>query len=457
MSAVDETVMPGMLADDGQLGFVVARPLRRGAKLALRRWLGFLVRAATVVIPVAAVVVVARDKPVGVEVLVLSAVWFVAPGARRHAPWLRHLSRRLPLPAVWGTGLGLLGASIVGFWIPALGLTPSQLLLMGIATLTATVALELMLGGSLSRPSRLVVVGDVTAGAAVAGELRVQGVTKFELVRVVDTGPDADGITYDAVSDADLIVMAGGQAATVQSVLDAGGGGVRVIDLHGFFEHAFGRIPLAGLSPLWFTAVLHLYQRGYSRVTKRVFDCIVAIVLLIALGPLLAIAAIAIRLSSGSPILYRQVRLGERGKTFQMLKLRTMIDGAEADGEARWAEKEDRRVTRFGRLLRQSRIDELPQLWNVLRGEMSVVGPRPERPEFLDLLAQEIPFWSRRQLVKPGITGWAQVSAGYASDVDGAERKLSYDLYYLKHRSLALDLAIMAKTVGVAVRGFGAR
>jgi exopolysaccharide biosynthesis polyprenyl glycosylphosphotransferase len=251
--------------------------------------------------------------------------------------------------------------------------------------------------------------------------------------------------------------MAGGQAETVQSILDAGQEGVRVIDLHGFFEYAFGRVPLAGLSPVWFVAVLHLYQRVYSRVAKRAFDCVVASVALIVLAPLLTVAAAMIRLTSGSPVLYRQLRLGESGKAFEMLKLRTMVDGAEADGEARWANQRDRRITPVGRLLRKAHIDELPQLWNVMRGEMSVVGPRPERPEFLELLAQEIPFWTRRHLVKPGITGWAQVNAGYASDVDGAERKLSYDLYYLKHRSLALDLAIMAKTVAVAIRGTDAR
>jgi lipopolysaccharide/colanic/teichoic acid biosynthesis glycosyltransferase len=156
-------------------------------------------------------------------------------------------------------------------------------------------------------------------------------------------------------------------------------------------------------------------------------------------------------------VLYRQTRLGEGGKTFEMLKFRTMVDGAEEGGAARWAEVHDPRVTAFGGLLRRTRMDEVPQLWNVLRGEMSIIGPRPERPEFLTLLEAEVPFWTRRHLVKPGITGWAQVRTGYASDVVGTVEKLSYDLFYIKHRSLLLDLAIALMTVRTVVSGDGAQ
>jgi lipopolysaccharide/colanic/teichoic acid biosynthesis glycosyltransferase len=241
-------------------------------------------------------------------------------------------------------------------------------------------------------------------------------------------------------------------AEVVRSILDAGLVHVRVITLHGFYEHVMGRVPLADLSPNWFMSVLHLYQRPYSRYTKRAFDFLSAVLGLICLAPLLAFGVVLVRLSGSGSILYRQVRLGERGRPFEILKFRTMVPGAEEPGAARWAEADDPRVTWAGRLLRRVHIDELPQLWNVLRGEMSIVGPRPERPEFLSLLEREVPFWTRRHLVKPGITGWAQVQAGYAADVASAGEKLSYDLYYLKHRSLALDLAIAVKTVVVAFR-----
>jgi lipopolysaccharide/colanic/teichoic acid biosynthesis glycosyltransferase len=148
-------------------------------------------------------------------------------------------------------------------------------------------------------------------------------------------------------------------------------------------------------------------------------------------------------------LLFKQVRLGESGKTFEILKFRTMVDGAEEPGTAVWAAEMDPRITRVGHFLRKTRMDELPQLWNVLRGDMSVVGPRPERPEFVDVLEAEVPFWTRRHLVKPGITGWAQVRRGYTSDLEGTAEKLSYDLFYLKHRSVALDLAIVVKTLAI--------
>ena len=149
--------------------------------------------------------------------------------------------------------------------------------------------------------------------------------------------------------------------------------------------------------------------------------------------------------------------MGEGGRIFEIVKFRTMVDGAEAGGEAVWALEDDPRVTNVGRLLRRTRLDEIPQLWNVLRGDMSIVGPRPERPEFLDVLNAEVPYWTRRHFVKPGITGWAQVRHGYADDVDGTAAKLAYDLYYLKHRSLVLDLAILLMTARILVTGSGAR
>jgi lipopolysaccharide/colanic/teichoic acid biosynthesis glycosyltransferase len=173
-------------------------------------------------------------------------------------------------------------------------------------------------------------------------------------------------------------------------------------------------------------------------------------------APIFLLVAIAVRLS-GRPVLIKQTRLGERGIRFDMYKFRTMIPAGEPVGIARWAAENDPRVTRVGRVLRRTRLDELPQLWNVIRGQMSIVGPRPERPEFIRVLEESIPFWNRRLLVKPGITGWAQIRGGYAADREGMATKLSYDLWYIRNRTLLLDVAICAKTCLTVVTGTGAR
>jgi exopolysaccharide biosynthesis polyprenyl glycosylphosphotransferase len=215
--------------------------------------------------------------------------------------------------------------------------------------------------------------------------------------------------------------------------------------------------------------VLEYDTRDPSRSTmmiKRVFDLFVSASTLIVLLPLFPLVALAIKLDSRGPVFFTQRRAGRGGVPFRMYKLRTMVADAERAlpdvvaledlPEPMFKLRADPRVTRMGRLLRRFSLDELPQLINVLRGDMSIVGPRPERPEFVELLAEHVPFWTRRHLVKPGITGWAQVRHRYTSDVPGTTEKLSYDLYYLKHRSLFLDLAIVAKTAKTVFSGSGA-
>jgi exopolysaccharide biosynthesis polyprenyl glycosylphosphotransferase len=172
--------------------------------------------------------------------------------------------------------------------------------------------------------------------------------------------------------------------------------------------------------------------------------------------PFFPVVVLAIRLSSKGPIFFRQTRVGLAGKPFQVIKFRTMHTNAEAQG-ARWAVKNDPRVTRVGMWMRKTRIDEIPQLWNVLRGEMSFVGPRPERPEFVPMLAEALPFFALRHLVRPGLTGWAQVRYGYGATIAEAREKLEYDLYYVKHMSLGLDLVIMFETVKTIIRRRGAQ
>jgi exopolysaccharide biosynthesis polyprenyl glycosylphosphotransferase len=255
---------------------------------------------------------------------------------------------------------------------------------------------------------------------------------------------------------ADVIVCSREQVRTraVDRLLDAGVTTVRVVNALDFYESAFGRVADHRMTKTWFTSVLAQRSR-YSARTKRILDIVVAVLALVVFAPFAAAIAIAVACGGGGPILFRQVRSGEAGKTFTMVKFRTMVADAERDG-AVWASDHDPRITPIGRFLRKTRLDEIPQFWNVLRGEMSIVGPRPERPEYLDYLQREVPFWNRRLLLKPGITGWAQVHHAYSDDVRGAARKLAYDLYYLKHRSFGLDLLIVFTTFKIVLSGRGA-
>jgi sugar transferase (PEP-CTERM system associated) len=233
--------------------------------------------------------------------------------------------------------------------------------------------------------------------------------------------------------------------------------GVRVTDLARFFERVHGHVPLEMSRASWF-----IYGEGYRQswlrgVVKRTFDLVVVSMLMFPALPIMLVAALAIAAESSGPIIYRQERVGRRGRKFTVLKFRSMTPGAERDGKPTWAAVNDARVTRVGRFLRQTRIDELPQLINVVRGEMSLVGPRPERPEFVSMLSEQIPFYSIRHSVKPGITGWAQVRYSYAATVEDTAKKLEYDIYYVKNHSLLLDILILLETVRVVLLGEGAR
>ncbi|HET9024903.1 MAG TPA: TIGR03013 family XrtA/PEP-CTERM system glycosyltransferase, partial [Burkholderiaceae bacterium] len=232
--------------------------------------------------------------------------------------------------------------------------------------------------------------------------------------------------------------------------------GISVIDLAGFYERERGQVPVQSLKSSWL-----VYGKGFAQdpvrtAVKRVFDVAGALGLLALAAPVMLLAAAAIALESGRPILYRQERVGRGGRPIMCVKFRSMRADAESDGVPRWASKGDPRVTRVGRLLRKTRIDELPQLLNVLRGEMSLVGPRPERPSFVKQLGASIPYYDVRHSVKPGVTGWAQVRYTYGASVEDATRKLQYDLYYVKNHSLFLDVLILVETVRVVLFGEGA-
>ena len=229
------------------------------------------------------------------------------------------------------------------------------------------------------------------------------------------------------------------------------------MDLQSFYEREEGVLRIDSMRASWMIFG-NGFDQGISRdVVKRLFDVIASAGLLLLAAPILLVAMIAVVIESGFPIFYSQERVGQGGERFRILKLRSMRQDAEKDGKARWAVANDSRVTRVGAFLRKTRIDELPQLWTVLRGDMSFVGPRPERQVFVDQLTEKIPFYDVRHSVKPGVTGWAQVRYPYGASIEDGLKKLEYDLYYVKNHSLFLDLMIMVETIQVVLLGKGAR
>ncbi|MEX2123373.1 MAG: TIGR03013 family XrtA/PEP-CTERM system glycosyltransferase [Woeseia sp.] len=235
--------------------------------------------------------------------------------------------------------------------------------------------------------------------------------------------------------------------------------GIDVLDLAAFLERETGKVRIDLVTPGWLIFSSGFRITPIRRTTKRMLDLAGGVLALLVAWPFMLLSAIAIKVGDGlhAPVLYRQRRVGIHGEIFNVLKFRSMIEGAEADGEARWAEENDLRITRAGAALRKLRFDELPQIFNVLRGEMSLVGPRPERPEFVSELTRSIPFYNERHTVKPGITGWAQLKYQYGSCQHDAIEKLQYDLYYVKNHSLLLDVVIMLQTAEVILWGKGAR
>src|SRR3989338_9568435 len=222
-----------------------------------------------------------------------------------------------------------------------------------------------------------------------------------------------------------------------------------------FYERVAGMVLLGSINQLWFLENLGEARKKTFEIAKRVGDLILAAIFGVVSLIFYPFIILLIKVSSSGPILYRQERVGQAGKTFEIIKFRTMIKNAEQKTGAVWAIDNDPRVTAVGRFLRKTRLDEIPQLWNILRGEMSFVGPRAERPEFHELLQKNVPFYEERYLIKPGLTGWAQINFRYGSSVEDAEEKLKYDLYYIKNRSPILDLGIILKTIRIALRQAG--
>jgi len=470
MNALEDTRIEGL-----QVGAEASAPILHPRALASRAlsWLPAVGRFPVVWLPAYAVLA-ADSSHFGRGVViatVVSLAWFFPLRLAFGAGRLTMHAGGIGMASLVGSLLGLVLASGLGLWIPSLGLNPLRLLEVAGAICVLSAAWERLVRDAVVLDRRVLVVGANDGGSELIEELALVKDAPYTVIGVVDDERDTDtvagapllGRTADLPEviereRPDLVVLAVAQNRldTFTRLLSVATAGFRVAELPQFYEQAFGRVPVRRLTAAWFMSVLHLYQRPYTRFAKRSFDVVVAGFGLILTAPLFPLLALLVKATDG-PLIFSQTRLGEGGRLFTIFKFRTMRHGAEEPGQPLWAEERDPRVTSVGRLMRRTRLDELPQLWNVLRGEMSIVGPRPERPEFVELLEDTVPYWNRRHLVKPGITGWAQVSCGYSADAEGTVEKLSYDLWYLRHRSLAVDLGICGKTLRALLTGAGAR
>ncbi|MGH8249519.1 MAG: TIGR03013 family XrtA/PEP-CTERM system glycosyltransferase [Steroidobacteraceae bacterium] len=298
-------------------------------------------------------------------------------------------------------------------------------------------------------------------GFTIVGFLPAEGEKiAIPVEKLVDCAGDLFGYCKRQKIDEIVVAMDDRRLAfPIRDLLHCRINGIDVIDIVEFLERETATLRLDLLKPSWM-----IFSPGFERswardLSGRLFDVVASLLLLAVAWPLMLLAAIAIKLEDGirAPVLYRQCRVGKDNRMFTVLKFRSMQVDAESDGVARWASLEDGRVTRVGAWLRPSRIDELPQLWNILRGDMRFVGPRPERPEFVSGFAENLPYYSERHSVPPGLTGWAQLRYAYGSSEKDAIEKLKYDLYYVKHHNLMFDLVILIQTVEVILFGKGAR
>lgn len=366
--------------------------------------------------------------------------------------------------------LGVLFLSALFFLVPALSLWRSNLLYaMGLSALYL-LAFRLLLGraiGSHAFRRRVVVMGAGARAARVKALAQQRG-SGFVVVGYIgmNDGPQEipEAINRDAIYNlADHVVLLNASEVVValeerrngmpmKDLVRIKTTGVHVNEISTFLERETGRVDLASVNPSWL-----IFSDGFSAgrrlssISKRLFDVTASLILLTLTAPLILIAAILVKLESKGPAFYRQLRVGQFGEEFSIVKLRSMRQDAEADGKAVFAKANDDRVTRIGRFLRKTRIDELPQTWSVLKGEMSFVGPRPERRQFVEDLEQKLPYYAERHMVKPGITGWAQINYPYGANLEDSRHKLEYDLYYAKNYTPFLDILILLQTARVVL------
>lgn len=372
------------------------------------------------------------------------------------------------------TGLAI--TAILFYSVPALWIGSDVILLAGIGGLCGVTISRVIFTRVVDEnvfKRRVVVYGAGESAAAIDGLRRRADRRGFVVLGFVPTHPQERSVKMDRILDShsSLVQICRnlGAAEVVVAMDDRRRGfplaellacrfaGIDVTELLTFLERETGRVRIDVLNPSWM-----IFGQGFRRdpmrlVTSRLLDLAASLTVLALAFPVMLLAVLAIKLEDGwrAPILYRQRRVGLGGYPFDVLKFRSMRTDAESDGRARWAQSGDPRVTRVGSFMRKVRIDELPQLFNVLRGQMSVVGPRPERPEFVADLAERIPYYIERHCVKPGVTGWAQLCYPYGSSEQDALEKLQYDLYYVKNNSLLFDLAILLQTVEIVLMGKG--
>ena len=359
--------------------------------------------------------------------------------------------------------------AVLYFWLPGVLIGRGVFLIAGCLVVLAVGGWRLVghwIGGRTQPSERLLLVGTGPQAISLARELFDR---RFELgveiVGFIDPDPKKIGApiinpgVIGSIDDIPAIAEARGVNRVVVSVADARGklpmdkllkmklAGVQFDHLASVYEEYTGKIAIENLRPSWFIFSSGFQKTRWLTASKRAFDVAAAILGLVLGLPLMLLVAAVLKLTSRGPVFYDQTRVGQYGRHFTMHKFRSMRIDAEASTGAVWATQNDSRVTPIGRFLRRTRLDEMPQLWNVLAGEMSLVGPRPERPEFVDGLTQKIPFYGERHVVKPGVTGWAQVCYRYGASVEDALEKLQYDLFYVKNVTLAFDLLIVFNTV----------
>jgi sugar transferase (PEP-CTERM system associated) len=343
---------------------------------------------------------------------------------------------------------GILLVRVLFFQWADLGILRARILVLG----TGTRAVNVESIANTSGPGQ---------SSTIVGYLPVKGAQHHvEASRIL---PVSQGSLLEIVKsyNIDEIVLAvrerRGGGLPMQELLECKLHGVRVTELSTFFERERGQVRLDSVNTSWLVLEEGFNNNSFRDIVKRVFDIGSSLTLLIATLPILLVTALLVKLGSPGPIFYRQERVGRAGATFSICKFRSMRVDAEREGQPKWAASNDDRTTAVGRVIRKLRIDELPQILNVFKGDMSFVGPRPERPFFVKQLTKEIPYYEARHSLKPGITGWAQVRYPYGASVEDAQEKLQYDLYYVKNHSLFLDLMILMDTLQVVLWGKGAR
>jgi len=354
------------------------------------------------------------------------------------------------------------GAFLLSFGLALLGILLSRTLFIRWARTGAlkTRALVIGTGSRAAHVEALLAKRGHASNIQVVGYLPMGGSHHFiDHARILDTGESLSDLS-ERLQISELILAVRdrrGGGLPVKDLLQCKLRGIRILELSSFFERENGHLQIDSMNASWMILAEGFHQGIVRDTVKRLFDLLVSTAMLAVSLPIMALTALLIKLESPGPVLYRQERVGQGCRTFTILKFRSMCVDAEKDGKPRWAGQNDSRVTLTGRFIRRTRIDELPQIFNVFFGDMSFVGPRPERPYFVQDLTQKIPYYGVRHTVKPGITGWAQVRYAYGATDEDAMHKLQYDLYYVKNHSLFLDLMILFQTAQVVLWGKGVR